>query len=511
MWEAPLLGPEGNPVRTRKLVAAATAAATLGLVAVTGSPALASSHREAPLISQDPVADNTDLYSFRDPSNPAMVDFVANYVGLELPQGGPNFTRFGDDVLYEIHVDNNGDVADDITYQFRFRTVTKNPDTFLYATGSIATANDAKQNVEQFYSVQRIDSSGTHLIASDVPTPPVNIGPRSTPNYPNIVAGVVNDPKASLPGGGKVFAGQREDPFFVDLGSIFDLGALRPIQANHVIPMSNSAGVDGLAGYNVHSIVLQLPITSLLKPGANPACTGVTTVDDKSCVIGSYASASRQRVKVLSLAGGAPRNAGRWVQVSRLGIPLVNEVLIPLGKKDLWNSVDPVDDSQFFGNILDPELTRLLPVLYPGVFNNSNTPQGGAANRPDLIQLLTGRLAGLSAANALPPADLLRLNVSTPVTALGSQNREGAAGGDADGFPNGRRLRDDVVDIEIQVLAGALLNGGISANIPGTGVPYSALADGVNTDDAGAQTAAFPYVPDPYDGYHQQVPGHAAP
>ena len=499
-------------MRAKRWAAAATAVATIGLVGVTGGPAHASSHREAPLISQDAEADNTDFYFFRDPNDSSMVDFVANYVGLELPQSGPNFTRFGDDVLYEIHVDNNGDVEDDITYQFRFRTITQNPNTFLYNTFTIGSANDANQNVQQFYSVQRVDSSGTHLLASDVPTPPVNIGPRSTPGYANLVAGVVNDPKAQLPGGGRVFAGQREDPFFVDLGSIFDLGALRPIQNFHVAPQPASPGVDGVGGYNVHSIILQLPITALLAPGASAACTGTTLQDDKSCVLGSYAAASRQRVRVLSVAGGAPRNAGRWVQVSRLGIPLVNEVLIPLGKKDLWNAVDPADDAQFFGNILDPELTRLLPVLYPSVFNSGNTPGGGAANRPDLIALLTGQLAGLTPPNALPPADLLRLNTSIPVTAVASQNREGAAGGDVDGFPNGRRLKDDIVDIEVQVLAGALLHGGINADIPGTGVPYNVLGDGVNTDDVSpAQTANFPYVPDPFDGYHQQVPGHAAP
>jgi hypothetical protein len=296
------------------------------------------------------------------------------------------------------------------------------------------------------------------------------------------------------------------------LGSIFDLLALRPIQSNHAIhPPENAAGVDGLAGKNVHLIALQVPISSVVAPAANPACargTATATLDDKSCVLGIYASASRQRVRVLSVAGDQPRNAGRFVQVSRLGIPLVNEVLIPLAKKDLWNGIDPVDDAQFFGNILDPEPTKLLPALYPGVFNSSNTPQGGAANRPDLIVLLTGQLAGLSASNALPPADLLRVNISTPITA--SPDREGVAGGDAQGFPNGRRLGDDIVDVELQVLAGALLHGGINANIPGTSVPYSALSDGVNGDDAPA-IGGFPYAGTPFDGYHQQAPGSSAP
>src|SRR5690348_5507962 len=151
------------------------------MIGVSAGPAVASSHREAPLISQDPTADNTDLYAFRDPNDPTMLDIVAGYIGLELPQSGPNFTRFGDDVLYEIHIDNNGDVEDDITYQFRFRTTIVNGNTFLYNTGQIQAPNDAHQNVQQVYSVQRIDSSGPHMLVTNAPTPPVNIGPRSTP------------------------------------------------------------------------------------------------------------------------------------------------------------------------------------------------------------------------------------------------------------------------------------------------------------------------------------------
>src|SRR3954447_25923240 len=323
-------------------------------------PAGASSHREAPLISQDPVADNTDLYVFRDPNDPFKVDIIANYIGLEIPNGGPNFAKFGDDVLYEVHIDNNGDVEDDITYQLRFRTVTQNGNTFLYNTGPIGAPNDANQNVRQFYSVKRIDNTGSHMLLTDAATPPVNIGPRSTPNYESALA---TPTIATLPDGGKVFAGVRVDPFFVDLGSVFDLLALRPIQSAHLInqPPSTPNGQNGLAGKNVHTIALQLPMTSVTVSGAVPG-----TVDSKESVIGVYASASRQRVKVLSVAGGAPRNAGRFVQVSRLGLPLVNEVLIPLGQKDLWNATDPADDAQFFGSILDPEPAKLIPVLYPG-------------------------------------------------------------------------------------------------------------------------------------------------
>ncbi|MGH3115990.1 MAG: DUF4331 domain-containing protein, partial [Gaiellales bacterium] len=330
-------------MRRSRLLAGFTAVAAgiVGMAAGTSlGPVLASSHREAPLISQDPTADNTDLYAFRDPTDPGMLTVIANYVGLELPQGGPNWQRFADDALYEIHIDNNGDVADDISYQFRFRTITDNPNTFLYNTGQITAPNAAPQNVRQVYSVQRIDGSGASMLLTDVPTPPVNIGPRSTPNYEAALAAPT---VTSLPGGGQVFAGQRQDPFYVDLGSVFDLLGLRPVNSAHTISRPNAPGVDGLAGFNVHTIALQVPISAVSKNGDFPA-----TEDSQDSFVGIYASASRQRVRVLSVAGGAPRNAGRWVQVSRLGIPLVNEVLIPLGLKDQWNGTSPKDDAVFF-------------------------------------------------------------------------------------------------------------------------------------------------------------------
>jgi hypothetical protein len=480
-------------VTKRKLLGAVVAVALAGLGVLTNgsAPAGASSHREAPLISQDATADNTDLYLFRDPANPSMVNIVANYIGLEDPATGPNFVRFGDDVLYEIKVDNNGDVAEDITFQFRFRTTVANPNTFLYNTFTIDPNTYANQNVKQTYSVRMIKNGQTTTLATDVPTPPANIGPRSTPNYPQYTAASIK----SLPGGGKVFAGSRNDPFFVDLGSVFDLLGLRPINNAHLAPLPVTPGVDSLSTKNVHSIVLQVPISQLSKNGNVP-----TTVDDPASVIGVYASASRQRVKTLSTTGAAPSYSGPYVQVSRLGIPLVNEVLIPLGKKDLWNAVDPEDDGQFFGNILDPEPTRLLPVVYPSVFNNNNVPKGGAANRPDLIKLLTGQLAGLSEANALPPADLLRVNLAVPPVWGVPANRLAALQGDPGGFPNGRRLTDDVVDIELRVLAGELLDS--DGKINGTNVPFSVIRDGVN-NKARAVLGHFPYVGDPWAGYFQ--------
>jgi len=476
------------------LVLAGTLVST-SLIGVWSTPVMASSHREAPAISQDPQADNTDLYAFRDTADPTKLNIVANYIGLEDPNGGPNFIRFSDDVQYSINVDNNGDAADDVTYNFRFRSTITNPNTFLYNTGQVTSPTDSDLSTRQTYSVEKVTAAGSQILATDAVVPPVNVGVRSNPQA-TYEASTAQPTIAALAGGGKVFAGSRADPFFVDLGSIFDLGALRPIQSNHLIPLPNTNGVNSLAGKNVHTIALQVPISSVTAGAVTP-----TVVDSKSSVLGIYASSARQRVRVLSVDGSSPaRNAGRWVQVSRLGIPLVNEVLIPLGKKDRWNSTEPKDDGAagFFANILDPEFTKLLPVLYPGVFSNNNIPAGGATGRPDLVALVTGQLSGLTAANALPPADLLRINVASPP-------------GAATAFPNGRQLADDVVDIEIQVLAGVFTDpdhDGKINKLDGTpnptGVPYSALKDGVNAPDAPLLTM-FPYVATPYNGFTQRI------
>lgn len=481
----------------RKLVAAALAVALggAGVVAGTPSPVGASSHREAPLISQDPVADNTDLYMFRDAADPSKVNIIANFIGLEQPAGGPNWAKFGDDVRYEIHIDNNGDVVPDITYQFRFRTVVENKNTFLYNTNTINPRDYANQNVKQYYSIRKIENGRSQWLANTAFTPPVNVGPRSTPNYNDYVARSIK----TVAGGTKVFAGQRDDPFFADLGSIFDLLGLRPINDAHLAPLPAEPGRDGLAGKNVHTIAMQIPIAELTQGRKVP-----TVVDDKGSVIGVYSSTSRQQVRVLSEAGAAPFSFGNFVQVSRLGIPLVNEVLIPLGKKDRWNATKPKDDAQFFDVILDPEPTKLLPVVYPAVFNADNTPAGGGESRVDLLKLLTGQLIGLTEKNALPPADLLRINLAVPAVPGTTENRLAALAGDAGGFPNGRRLTDDVVDIELAVLAGALLDA--DGKIDGTQIPFAALGDGVNSNDR-QNLGRFPYVADPTSGYDQPATG----
>jgi Domain of unknown function (DUF4331) len=455
-------------------------------------PAKASSHREAPLIADDPAADNTDVYAFVSPDTPDTVTIMANYVPLEEPAGGPNFAKFGDDVLYALKVDNTGDGREDVTYEFRFETVTGNPNTFLYNTGPIDTLSDPDWNVKQFYSVTRIDRRGnkTTKLLKNVPTPPVNIGPRSTPNYGSLMAAAVTQ----LPGGGQVFAGQIDDPFFVDLGSVFDLAGLRPLNPAHLLPLPAAKGVDGVGGYNTHTIALQVPITALTRDGKKHAA------GDPEAVIGVYASASRQQTRVYGKLG-RQRSSGDWVQVSRLANPLINEVVIPLGSKDTWNASDPKDDSQFAARYTTPEVTALENLLYPVL---DNAPETG---RGDIATIL---LTGVPTLNytGTTQADLLRLNTGIPPTGpVGTGNRLGLLAGEFAGFPNGRRLEDDVTDIELRALAcgygpivGPIIESfGFCAGNANRS-PNNIVGDGVDTNDRPFRVT-FPYAGEPHQGY----------
>src|SRR6266852_1129085 len=281
-----------------------------------------SSHCEAPEISKDPVADSTDLYAFVSPDQAGNVTLIANYVPLEEPAGGPNFYEFGDDVLYEIHIVNGTDVQHELTYQFRFHTQTINPNSFLYNTGQILSINSPNWNRPQFYSVTRVDRNGNStVLASNLACPPCNIGPRSTPNYQQLAGAAVH----KLSGGGRVFAGQRAEGFYVDLGSIFDLADLRPFQNLHLIPSTAAPGVNGTQGYNVHSIAIQVPKTQLTSDGLKP-----TDPSSPVSVIGVWTTASRRKAMILQ-RNGQNVESGPFVQVSRLGDPLINEVIIALG------------------------------------------------------------------------------------------------------------------------------------------------------------------------------------
>jgi hypothetical protein len=448
-----------------------------------------SSHREAPEISKDPVADSADLYAFRSPDRPDTVTLIADYVPLQAPAAGPNFYEFGDDVLYQIHISNSGHSAADVVYSFQFTTQVLNPDTFLYNLGPIASLDDAKWVRRQTYTVSRTTAKGTTVLGSHLACPPVNIGPRSTPDYTTLAAAAVHD----LPGGyGKVFAGQRRDPFFVDLGSIFDLGALRPFQSLHLLaPKKDEAGRDSLAQSNVHSIALQVPITDLTGGWAG------TDVTDPKAVIGVWTTASRRKSRVFDDKRGAFVEVGPWVQVSRLGNPLINELIIPMASKDLWNKRSPLTDKAYLKHYQRPELAGLLPVLYPDVFKNL---AGVTADRADLVAtLLTGIpdkvvAPGFVTLTGTTPMDKLRLNVATPVST--TPNKMGPLGGDFAGYPNGRRLGDDVVAISFQAVAGALYG-----KIDTTFTPDAAATAVNDGTSAPAGLTTFPYAPTPLSGY----------
>jgi hypothetical protein len=487
-----------------------------------------SSHKEAPSIAKDPAADSTDVYAFVSPDQPDTVTILANYVPLQDPAEGPNFAEFGaktvvgtaapvgDDVLYQIHIDNTGTGIPSITYQFQFTTTILDPNTFLYNTGPItyspSTGYSSTWNRRQTYTVTRIDTDPTTGVST--PTvisppagsggafmcPPCNVGIRSTPNYQELSAPAVYRMSDGL----IVFAGQRADGFFVDLGSIFDLADLRPISSHHLIPGTNTPGVNSLAGKNVHSIALQLPISSLTSDGMPLTMAA----NDPHAVIGVYTTASRQTVRMFDPTTGNTTATGPYDQVSRLGSPLVNEVVVPMALKDFFNSQPPVKDAQFAAAVEHPELQNLLPVLYPGAFPNL---AAYTKARADLVAIFATGIPGsvIGAAFGVGTyqggkviAEMLRLNMgiaptSTDGTQTGTSNL-GLLGNDLAGFPNGRRPTDDVVTIALKAVAGA--------TIPLVDKTYTADADvavvsqGV-TASPRAYQANFPYLADPHGGF----------
>ena len=456
-----------------------------------------SSHREAPGISQDPVADNADVYAFVSPDDPTMVTILSNFVPLQGPAGGPNFFEFGDDVLYSIFIDNDGDALPDITYQFRFRTTLQNEDTFLYNTGPITSLYDVSVIREHGHNngkKQHHEQDGKgKAIGASLACPPCNIGPRSTPNYDALAGAAVHH----LPSGETVFAGQRNDGFFVDLGSVFDLAALRPFQNLHLIPTGAAPGVDPLKDLNIHTIAIKVPISMLTRDGSTPS-------DPMSAkaVLGIWSGASRRKVQVRDDNGKAPKGSGPWVQVSRLGNPLFNEVIVHIGDKDRWNAVDPIDDAgEFESYVNQPELARLLPVLYPGVFPNL---AGYTKDRADLHAILltgipAGVVPGFQNFTGPRPADMLRLNVAIPPTPAASANPIGLVAGDPAGFPNGRRVFDDIVAIELKAVAGATIPLVDPSYTPDGAAAL--LRDGT-APGAGRYQDTFPYLGTPHDGYH---------
>jgi hypothetical protein len=455
-----------------------------------------SSHREAPEISKDPVADNTDVYAFVSPDRPHTVTLVANFIPFQNPQGGPNFYEFGDDVVYAINVSNRGYARADVSYEFRFTTRILNDDTFLYNTGPITSINDPDWNRPQFYSVtRRAWGHKPQVLARHLACPPVNIGPRSTPNYGATFTHAAVHP---IRGGRTVFAGQRGDAFFVDLGSVFDLGALRPFQNLHLIPLPSAEGVNGLQGLNVHTIAIQVPISDVSRNGDLPK-----DVMKASSVIGVWATASRQKARMWNGTLGRSQGHGPFAQVSRLGNPLFNEVITPMADKDRWNAVPPRNDSQFAKYVAHPELARLLPVLYPGIF-----PHLAAYTqaRGDLLAILltgipAGVVPGFQNFTGARQADLLRLNLAVPPSS--KPDPIGLIAGDPAGFPNGRRLLDNVVAIELRAIAGATIPLVDPSFTPDKAAAL--LEDGTSNTNLDV-LPHFPYMPDPAGGF-QTKPG----
>ncbi|MEJ7600665.1 MAG: DUF4331 domain-containing protein [Kofleriaceae bacterium] len=396
----------------------------------------ASSHREAPDIAEDQFVDNTDVYSFISPSNPDRLVIVANYVPLLLPQSGPNFYKFADDARYEIHIDNDGDAKDDITYRYTFDTQVKNGNTFLYNVGPVESLWSENLNVMQTYRLERInEKTGQKTRVLDkAPVAPWNVGKRSFPNYEGVALQAVQ-----AAGGVTSFAGPRDEPFFVDL---------------HVFDLLGVGGAPTTDGVNVMSLVLEVPIGEVAKGGARPPAGSA----DKTSVVGIHATSARPQIRILRKSRNED-DYGRMIQVSRLGWPLVNEVIIPLKDKDKYNRSEPHNDVANFGAyILDPEVPKLLNLVLDA--GCADTPAGG---RTDIVGLLGP--AGTT------PADLLRINISAGQTNAQSH------------FPNGRALTDDVTDTLLTV---ACNNG-------------SPIGDGVNANDK-AFTGTFPYLASPHSG-----------
>lgn len=457
--------------------------ALMTILIASGAPVLVvsgSSHREAPRISQDPAADITDVYAFRDSIDPSKVNFILNFYPFQEPNAGPNFYSFADDVLYQVHIENNGDAQPDITYSFIFKTETVNPDTFLYNTGTVTALNDPDLNVRQFYDVWVEKYGVSYQIGAGLQVPPVNIGPASTPNYEALAKTAVHN----LDHGTTVFAGQRDDPFYVDLGATFDVLTIR------VPPGNQGGGVGGLSGFNVSTIAIQAPIADLTKGDS---------------VIGVWGTTNRKQVSVLQPS----MSAGSFRQVSRLGMPLVNEVVIPLGQKDTFNMSSPQDDAQFLPFVFVPELARLLNLLYGDILGPIDE-----AGRQDLVTIFLTGIAGLNQQQNGTPSDMLRLNTDVPPCEIGSSfelepnstaipgicHRLGLMGGDFAGFPNGRRLADDVVDAVFRAVGQGY--GTFMKQIFGFADkdPNNLLGDGVDTNDVPFLNE-FPYVGTPHAGF----------
>jgi hypothetical protein len=463
--------------------------------AVAAALSFGSSHSEAPGTAKDGVIDNTDTYAFVPQDAPNTLTVVANWIGLKDPESGPYFLKLDPKARYYINVDNDGDGVANKRYRFQISERFRNPNSFLDAAPVVTSIDDPDINYVQTYDL--IEESynrngrlvGQRRLANDAKIPPSNIGPKTIPNYAQVSQGGVTP----IPGGGKVFVGQCDDPFYVDLGAVFDgVNIDKPGRPN--IGLGNQGnGRDAVAGYSTMCFALQVPKRQVTRDGRN-----VADMKAPNAVVGVWASSERRSLDVR----GGSRKRGRgsqrdgWKQVSRLGVPLVNEVVIPVGQKDKYNRTQPKDDGRNFGRfVVNSEVARILNALFGlGIQETGRT---------DLVQALLQGVPGLNqldkGKNPLP-TDTLKINLGVPPNP--NPNRFGVLAGDLQGFPNGRRLIDDPVDIELRAIAGALLNP--AKNIP--------LGDGVDQNDKPFRSQ-FPYVALPNDGFNSTLkriePGHA--
>jgi hypothetical protein len=415
-----------------------------GVAGLKPGQATASSHREAPLISGQPQFDNTDVYAFVSPEKPDTTTLIANWIPFQDPAGGPNFYKFANDGAYDINIDSNGDANADLTYRWVFKDSYRNRKTFLYNTGPVTGLDDPDLNFRQTYDLFLITrNKGAFVkqkqLANDAPVAPSNVGNASMPNYQTLRDQAV----WQMSKGGRVFAGQADDPFFLDL-RVFDL-----LYGGNLSEVGN----DTLAGYNVNTVAIQVPTKEL------------TGDDESDPVIGIYSSTFRNNA------------SGGWTQVSRLGMPLVNEVVIPVKDKDRFNASKPAQDAQFGKYVTDPELPKLIQGVY-----KIPAPK---APRNDLVQVFLTGVPKLNQPANPRPSEMLRLN--TAIQPNKKPKRLGVLDGDIAGYPNGRRLTDDVIDISLQVVEGELLG------------KKNDLGDAVNANDR-KFSVTFPYVALPTSG-----------
>ena len=494
-------------------------AALLALSFTLGTAAFAANHREAPLTAIDTKADITDWFAFVSYDNPTKVTMILNVDPFLSPSNGPNYFPFDSEVLYEMKVDNTFDADEDIKIQFRFsRPEIRLPALFTGFAGAgpginapanspppvapgtlivppAITALDGPGStglgLRQTYTVtiqKKVGTVWTTVFSSGVRrlfAVPSNVGPRTMPNYATLAAQCIDD----LGRGVKVFAGTVDDPFYIDLGATFDTINYRSAAFGTGIPAvltdaqdaddTHNFSPDSVSGFNVNSIAIELPISMLTRDGALHA------PGDPLAVIGTYATTSRPRIKTLpSTPGGVPGLSTNYVQMQRMGNALINELLIGTGDKDKFSMSEPKGDSQFASYLLDPALARVINAAYAGGVPIPTPP------RLDLLPLVSYRAPicpGCSAAEGGPVADLLRLNTGIPPTAAASRRRLGFIAGDSAGYPNGRRVSDDVTDISLRVVVGLL------AGAPFNGFPNNRLGDAVNTNDRAYQQT-FPYV-----------------